>query len=135
MVGVLAATKSVALSGHGFEHDTSFGAVVTTGRRDEFQPRFPRSVSNPCFAVQELSPLLTTNASVAPSGDRLVVTWRSSAIAGAVLFPRLRRGDRPPCGGSYRSASAAVTQMGAAIGWLQRNSGRWRQMSLSGHSR
>ena len=45
-------------------------------------------------------------------------------------FPRLREqasfrvcgGALPRNGGSYRSASAAVTQMGAATGWLQRNS-------------
>ena len=29
----------------------------------------------------------------------------------------------PRCGSSPRSASAAVTQMGATVGWLQRNSG------------
>ena len=104
---------------HGFDRDTSSGAEFTTKNERSFTPVCQHSGNDPNFALRELSPFPTESL------------WWAGFEKNA--FPRCGGGPRPPFAAGRPSAMRTQSpfrecggnhQMEAAIGWLQKNSGR-----------
>ena len=159
MVDVFGATKSCyslqtrfgALAAlHGFDCDTSFGQMVTTKTREEFQPEFLHSVSDeslrlsrdafratlettPALLLPELPPEDHEGLGHEPDFIATLGGQRSELVRSLLPFIAMP-GDEPSKftwrlsatreRSSFRVRGGAPFRDAKAIGWLQRNSGR-----------